>query len=91
MDISDARKMIDEIDGEMAELFEKRMNLSAEIAQYKIKNNLPVFDGKREEEIIKNLCSKTDKSFEKYLTGFYEEIFRISRSYQNKIINKTED
>lgn len=91
MDISDARKKIDEIDGKMTDLFEKRMNLSAEIAQYKIKNNLPVFDGKREEEIIKNLCSKTDKSFEKYLTEFYEEIFRISRSYQNNIINKTED
>ena len=38
MDLKDLRKQIDEIDASLVELYEKRMEVSSEIADYKIAN-----------------------------------------------------
>ena len=38
MDLSDYRKEIDEIDEEMTRLFERRMDISVKVAEYKINN-----------------------------------------------------
>ena len=43
MDLSEIRQQIDEIDQELVELFCRRMNLSAQVADYKKANNLPIF------------------------------------------------
>ena len=37
-DLKDTRKKINEIDEQMAKLFEERMNCSKEVAEYKIKH-----------------------------------------------------
>ena len=39
LDLLEIRDQIDGIDKEIVELFEKRMQLSAEVAEYKISNN----------------------------------------------------
>ncbi|MBQ7160203.1 MAG: chorismate mutase, partial [Clostridia bacterium] len=44
MDIKEARKEIDAVDCELTALFEKRMKLAAEIAEYKRQNAKAVFD-----------------------------------------------
>ena len=45
---------------ELVQLFEKRMKVSTEIAEYKLANNLPVLDAQREKMVInKNIsCCK---------------------------------
>ena len=43
-DLENARDGINEIDRKMAELFEKRMNLVVQVAEYKKENGLPVCD-----------------------------------------------
>ena len=50
--LDDIRKRINEIDKEMAKLFEERMNASSEVAEYKISHGLPIFDKTREQEVI---------------------------------------
>ena len=90
MDINEARKQIDEIDAELSELFMKRMKASAEIAEYKKQNNLPVFDEKREQGIIKKICEKSSQENEKFLKEFYIKIFELSRSFQQEIIGSQE-
>ena len=62
--IKEARKQINEIDKEMAKLFEKRMDAARLVAEYKAENALPVFDPERERELFeKNFCIETKKSY----------------------------
>ena len=50
--LENARKTINQIDQEMAALYEKRMNAVQEVLAYKKENGLPVFDASREQEVI---------------------------------------
>ena len=58
-ELENLREKIDTIDKEMIALFEKRMDIVADIAAYKIKNNLPVLNQNRED------IEKTSFSFVK--------------------------
>ena len=42
-DISEIRNEINKVDAELLKAFEKRMSLANEVAEYKIKNNMPVY------------------------------------------------
>ena len=55
LDLLEIRDQIDIIDKEIVELFEKRMQLSADVAEYKISNNKEVLDPKREKEKLMTL------------------------------------
>ena len=88
MDITESRKKIDEIDAEMTELFLKRMSLSAEIAKYKKEKNLPISNAEREKKIIEEEQKKSPEILQKYLKNFYENIFELSRKYQEEVIEK---
>ncbi len=86
MDIKDARKEIDKIDGELTDLFVKRMKLSKEIAAYKKENNLPVFDKTRERDILNKACDRAGSELENYISILYTTLFDVSRSYQKQLI-----
>ena len=47
MDMNEYRKQIDEIDTQLTELFQKRMDTAAKIAEYKKANGMPIFDPAR--------------------------------------------
>ncbi len=55
MDLLDLRKRIDEIDSKLIPLFIERMGISKEVAEYKVKNGMPVLNEKREKEILDNV------------------------------------
>lgn len=86
MSIEEARKKIDEIDSELIKLFEERMKTAQQIAEEKKKKNLPVFDKKREEEILEKIGEKCSPEFNNYTTELYEKIFELSKKYQEEII-----
>ena len=50
--LDELRLQIDEIDKQMAILFEKRMNIVKEIANYKKDNNYPIYDQSRETFVL---------------------------------------
>lgn len=54
-DLTEIRKEIDDIDRKLLELFEYRMKLSLNVAEYKKKEDLPVYDPEREKEKLKKL------------------------------------
>ena len=55
-DLSKARDEIDNIDTQTIKLFEQRMYIVKDVANYKIENNLPVLDSSRENMMLeKNL------------------------------------
>lgn len=43
MDLQELRNEINDIDSQLQELFNKRMQISFKVAEYKIANNMPVF------------------------------------------------
>ena len=75
MDLKELRKQINEIDDEILSLYLKRMNISKQIGQYKKEHNLPIYDSKREEELINNLLNKIDNN---ELKENYKKIIQIS-------------
>lgn len=84
-----ARKTINQIDKEMAELFESRMKAVEEVVDYKIKNNKEVLDQTREKALIENNLSyvKEESLKESYLR-YLKMTLEISRDYQKRIMNK---
>ncbi len=85
MSIENYRSQIDLIDHEMMELFKKRMGLSKLIGEYKKANQLPIFDEKREHEILlkrKNLLN--DEKLWPYYELFISQIFNLSKAYQRE-------
>jgi len=90
MDLKDIRKDIDSIDNQILELLEKRLSLMPSVIDYKIKNNLDIFDSAREKEILKNKIS-TAKNFsmdEKFITEIYQLIMDQSKKIQRDYLKK---
>ena len=84
MDLSEIRKDIDKIDDELVRLFCARMNLSAQVADYKKANNMPIFVPARERAILQSVAEKSGPEFGNYSRVLYSMIFELSRSYQSK-------
>lgn len=86
--LEQARTVINEIDKEIAVLFEKRMKAVEDVIIYKIENNMPVFDGSREKQVIeKNSAYITEEKYVESYKKFIQMMMNISKEYQNKIIN----
>lgn len=87
--LDEIRVNINEIDQKMAELFVQRMKASKEVAEYKIKNALPILDNSREKEVIKRNAEYVDDVIIKeYYVNFIQSIMDISKAYQRRIIEK---
>lgn len=84
MDISELRGEIDKIDAELLKLFCARMDISAQVADYKQAHNLPIFVPAREREILQNMAQKAGPEMAGYVRSLYSTIFELSRSYQSK-------
>lgn len=82
-----AREIINSVDLEMIELFKKRMEAAKMVAEFKKENNKPVFDPKREEELInRNVSYLNDEELEKYYKIFIEGVLEASKTYQKDLI-----
>lgn len=87
MNLSECRNEIDKIDKELVELFEKRMNVAINVAKYKIENNIPIFNGVREAEVIeKNINRLNNKEYSRLTEKFFTHLMELSRSLQADIV-----
>ena len=81
--LEEARKRINEIDREMARLYEMRMKAVADVARYKMENGLPVLDAAREREVIaRNLALIENPDLVPYYVDFLSATMKSSREYQ---------
>ena len=86
-ELDNVRKKINNIDKEMASLFEERMKLAEEVAEYKMKFALPIFDAKREKEVIeKNSQYISDDTIKEYYVRFLQNLMDESKNYQSRLI-----
>ena len=89
MELSELRKQIDLIDEELVSLFKKRMNVSAEVAEYKRQTGMNVLDSSRERALLDKVSELSGEEFEEYTRTLYATILDLSRSYQHKRLGDT--
>ena len=88
LDIKDARKEIDLIDSEMAKLFERRMDASKSVAEFKQTAGLPVEDKQRENAILENAPKRLqNKEYLPYYIDFLKANMKVSKSYQKRLLS----
>ena len=87
MDLTDLRRQIDVIDSQIVELYEKRMEISSQVAEYKIKTGKKVFDKAREEEKLRKVKALTHNEFNSHGIGeLFEQIMSMSRKLQYRLL-----
>ena len=82
MELKDYRDQIDQIDDEIVRLFQQRMDVAAQIAEYKKEHDLPILQAGREREKLADLSGKTREELQSYLRVLYSLLFELSRTYQ---------
>lgn len=87
-DLSTLRENINDIDNKIIKLWKERMGLSLEIAEYKKENNIPIYDEKREKELLDRLGNMAGDGLDQYCHELYEKIMKISRDYQQEYFSK---
>lgn len=83
MDLKELRAKLDEIDPKIVELYEQRMDVCSQVADYKIGTGKKVFDPAREKEKISSVKNLTHNEFNS--TGveeLFEQIMAMSRKLQ---------
>ena len=85
MDLSDYREKIDSVDKQIVKLFSERMDIAAQIAQYKKENGKPIADPVREREKLFEIAGEMSADMRAYAVSLYSLIFELSRSYQMRL------
>ena len=85
MDLKELRTEIDSIDDQLVKLFAQRMEISAQIADYKKEKSLPIFVPAREREKLADVAEKAGPDMANYTRVLYSMLFELSRSYQSKL------
>lgn len=84
--LEEARKIINEVDSQMAELFVKRMRAVETVCEYKMEFGLPILDQKREAAVIeKNSALVEDEVLRGYYIDYLNCMMSVSRAYQYRM------
>ena len=87
MDLLELRNELDGIDKQIVELYEKRMNVCGQVAEYKIETGKRVFDKEREKQKLEAVRALTHNDFNAYgVTELFEQIMAMSRKLQYRLL-----
>ena len=87
MDLLELRNELDGIDKQIVELYEKRMNVCGQVAEYKIETGKRVFDKEREKQKLEAVREFTHNDFNAYgVTELFEQIMAMSRKLQYRLL-----
>lgn len=87
MDLLELRDKLDIIDSQIVKLYEDRMDLCKQVAEYKISVGKKVFDKQREVEKISKVKSLTHNDFNcQGIEELFEQIMSMSRKLQYQIL-----
>ena len=86
--LEDARKIINEVDSQMAALFVKRMRAAELVYEHKKEFGLPILDQNREDAVIaKNSALIEDEVLKGYYIDYLKHLMSVSRAYQHRMQN----
>jgi len=89
IDLAKSRESIDRIDKQIVNLFEERMKVAGDVAEYKRNTGKKVFDPEREEQKLETLGSMATTEFnERAIQELFSQIMSISRKYQYSLLTE---
>ena len=87
LDLQEIRGQLDEIDTRLVELFEKRMELCGQVAEFKIGTGKAVYDGQREKQKLAAVAAMAHSEFNrKGVHELFSQIMTISRRLQYRLL-----
>ncbi len=87
MELGELRGKLDHIDAQIVELYEKRMELSRQVAAYKMETGTRILDRQRELEKLAKVRSLTHNAFNsKGVEELFEQIMSMSRKLQYQVL-----
>lgn len=89
VELTELRDKIDAIDRQIVELFEERMEICRQVAEYKIQTGKKVFDRKREQSKLSTLEGLAHSDFNRYgVRELFEQIMAMSRKLQYQLLTE---
>ena len=87
IDLLELRKQLDGIDSQIVKLYEERMDVCRQVAEFKIGTGKKVFDKQREQEKIATVKSLTHNEFNsRGIEELFEQIMSMSRKLQYQML-----
>ena len=87
MDLLELRGKLDVIDQQIVSLYEQRMEICSQVAEYKIETGKKVFDRQREMEKLAKVKSLTHNEFNSHgVEELFEQIMSMSRKLQYQLL-----
>ena len=87
LDLQEIRKEIDSVDRELVKLFEKRMELTTNVAKYKIETGKKVLDPEREQQKLNAIADMVSNEMNKHgINEIFTQIMATSRKYQYMLL-----
>lgn len=91
-DLLEIRDEIDKIDREVVKLFEERMKLAGEVAEYKMETGKKIYDKVREDEKLAVLSQLAHTDFNKHsVMELFTQIMSMSRKYQYSLLSSARE
>ena len=88
-DLAELRLEIDKIDRQMVELFEQRMGISREVAEYKVAVGKRILDKERENQKIEAVKALTHNEFNRHgVEELYKQLMAMSRKLQYQLMEE---
>lgn len=85
-----ARLKIQQVDKEIAALFEQRMTAAQSVLNYKMQNGLPIYDPEQEKRVIeRNTGYIQDPVIKEYYVPFLKNLMDVSKAYQTRLMSGT--
>jgi len=89
-DLLELRGKLDEIDENIVALYERRMDICRQVAEYKISTGKKVLDRQREQEKLAKVKSLTqDEFYKKGVEELFEQIMSMSRKLQYRMLTES--
>ncbi len=87
MDLLECRRQLDGIDQKLVELFEERMRICGDVAEYKIGVGKPVYDGERERQKLAAVAALAHGEYNQTaVQELFTQLMTISRRYQYRMM-----
>ena len=87
-DLQTLRRQIDDIDGQLTELFRRRMEVTERVGRYKLANGMKVLDPEREARVLADKTARVEPELRADVTTLYETIMAISRRQQRRLVEE---
>ena len=87
--LQELRKQLDEIDTQIVDLYQRRMDICGKVGEYKVSSGKKVFDRQREQEKLAAVTADVSNVFyKKGLTELFEQLMSMSRKLQYQLLTK---